>query len=134
MNWFYRCFWLTHYNISYFSNVLCSHYKFCLFQQESDKDKQLQGAGEQQRSQLVTVTEKRREKEEAMQLAREEMERLKQCLDSLQLDVNKLTVKLSQVWQLTSIQLLYKQPGGVLFNCTAWTVWWYTGNSFPCHM
>jgi hypothetical protein len=67
------------------------------FTKESDKDKQLQGAGEQQRSQLVTVTEKRREKEEAMQLAREEMERLKQCLDSLQLDVNKLTVKLSQI-------------------------------------
>lgn len=32
-----------------------------------------------------------------MQLAKEEMERLKQCLDSLQLDVNKLTVRLSQV-------------------------------------
>jgi SLT domain-containing protein len=71
--------------------------KFYLFQQESGKDKQLQEVGEQQRSQLVTVTAKRREKEEEMQLAREEMERLKQCLDSLQLDVNKLTVKLSQV-------------------------------------
>ena len=71
--------------------------QFCLFQQESGKDKQLQEAGEQQKSHLVTVTEKRREKEEEMQLAREEMERLKQCLDSLQLDFNKLTVKLSQV-------------------------------------
>jgi hypothetical protein len=83
--------------ISYFQMSHISVYEFCLFQQESGKDKQSQETGEQQRTQLVTVTEKRREKEEEMKLAREEMERLKQCLDSLELDVHKLTAKLSQV-------------------------------------
>jgi hypothetical protein len=41
--------------------------------------------------------EKKRGKEEEMQLAKEEMERLKECLEVLQLDVKKLTTKLSQV-------------------------------------
>jgi hypothetical protein len=66
--------------------------------QESSKDKKLYESDEQpQRSQLVTVAEKKRGKEEEMQHAREEMEKLKECLEVLQLDVKKMTAQLSQV-------------------------------------
>lgn len=71
-------------------------------QQESNKDskdKKLQELDEQpQGSQLVAGDEKKRGKEEEMQLAREEMESLKGCLEALQLDVKKLTAKLSKVY------------------------------------
>jgi geranylgeranyl pyrophosphate synthase len=66
--------------------------------QDSNKDKKLHEPDEQsQRSQLVTVVEKKKGKEEEMQLAREELERLKEHLKVLQLDVKKLSTQLSQV-------------------------------------
>jgi hypothetical protein len=72
--------------------------KFCLFQQESSKDKKLQESDERPwKSQVVPGAEKKRGKDEEMQLAKEEMERLKVCLEALQLDVKKMTTKLSQV-------------------------------------
>ncbi|GFG34309.1 hypothetical protein Cfor_08935 [Coptotermes formosanus] len=64
--------------------------------QDNDKNRRKETNSRFVLSEKLQFT-KRREKEEEMQLAREEMERLKQCLDSLQLDVNKLTVKLSQI-------------------------------------
>jgi hypothetical protein len=44
--------------------------------------------------------EKKRGMEEEMQFAKGEMERLKECLEALHLDVKKLTTKLSQVYSI----------------------------------
>jgi hypothetical protein len=63
--------------------------------QGSNKDKKLHEPDEQ--SQLVTVVDKKKGKEEEMQLAREELEILKEHLKVLQLDVKKLSTQLSQV-------------------------------------
>jgi hypothetical protein len=82
---------------SYF-HIIYFIIKSCIFQQESSKDKKLQESDEQPwKSQVVTGAEKKRGKEEEMQLAKGEMERLKECLQALQLEVKKLTTKLSQV-------------------------------------
>ena len=65
---------------------------------------------------MVLGAEKKRGKEEEMQLAREETERLRERLESLQLDVKKLSAKLSQVnilssniigWELTGRYIIF---------------------------
>ncbi|KAJ4439679.1 hypothetical protein ANN_07807 [Periplaneta americana] len=68
------------------------------FTKELSSERKSQESGVQStRPELVTGVERKRGKEEEMELAREEMDRLKERLESLQLDVKKLTAKLSQV-------------------------------------
>ncbi|PNF40364.1 hypothetical protein B7P43_G01570 [Cryptotermes secundus] len=76
------------------------------FTKESNKDKKLQESDEQPfKSQVVMGAEKKRGKEEEMQIAKGEMERLKECLEALQLDVKKLTTKLSQITEEKSHEI-----------------------------
>ncbi|PSN38748.1 Coiled-coil domain-containing protein 22 [Blattella germanica] len=65
--------------------------------EESAPQKSQEASEMPRKAEPVSGAERKRGKEEEMQLAREETERLRERLEALQLDVKKMTAKLSQV-------------------------------------